>query len=83
VLRDQRRGIYKRLVIRNNTLCGALQYGGASDGPWYCELIAARRELTTRRDRLLFGRVIAREMAVPVAASSGDRESPGTCHVMQ
>lgn len=68
VLRDRHRGIYKRLVIRNNTLCGALLYGDASDGPWYSELIAARRELLTLRDRLLFGRVVAQDVsAAPVA----------------
>jgi NAD(P)H-dependent nitrite reductase small subunit len=62
LLRDRRRGIYKRLVIRNNTLRGAVLYGDASDGPWYFELINAGRDLTTLRDRLLFGRAAAEEV---------------------
>jgi nitrite reductase (NADH) large subunit len=61
VLRDQRRGVYKRLVICENTLRGAVLYGDASDGPWYFELITAGRDLTTLRDRLLFGRAAAKE----------------------
>jgi nitrite reductase (NADH) large subunit len=68
VLRDRHHGIYKRLVIRNNTLCVAPLYGDASDRPRYFELIAVRREFTTLRDRLLFDRVVAQEVsAAPVA----------------
>lgn len=70
VLRDPRRGIYKRLVIRDNTLRGAVLYGDASDGAWYFELMNERRDLTTLRDRLLFGRVAA-EAANDFAATRG------------
>lgn len=69
VLRDRRRGIYKRLVIRDNTLRGAVLYGDTSDGPWYFELITAGRDLSTLRDRLLFGPAVAEEAkASPVTA---------------
>lgn len=60
VLRDQRRGLYKRLVIRNNTLTGAVLYGDASDGPWYFELIRTARDIRAQRDRLLFGPAAAK-----------------------
>jgi nitrite reductase [NAD(P)H] large subunit len=55
VLQDHRNGIYKRLVIQNNRLRGAVLYGDATDGSWYFELIAAGRDIGGMRDRLLFG----------------------------
>ncbi len=35
VLRDAKRGIYKRIVIENNKVRGAVLYGDVKDGPWY------------------------------------------------
>ena len=55
VLRDPRRGVYKRLVIRDNKLRGAVLYGDVRDGAWYSELISAGRDITALRDQLLFG----------------------------
>ncbi|HKT73307.1 MAG TPA: FAD-dependent oxidoreductase [Steroidobacteraceae bacterium] len=55
VLRDPRRGIYKRLVIRNNRLQGAVLYGDTRDGPWYFDLMSGGRDITTLREQLLFG----------------------------
>jgi nitrite reductase (NADH) large subunit len=55
VLRDKRRGVYKRLVIRDNKLSGAVLYGDACDGAWYFELMTSGRDITTLRDHLLFG----------------------------
>jgi NAD(P)H-dependent nitrite reductase large subunit/NAD(P)H-dependent nitrite reductase small subunit len=59
VLRDPRRGVYKRLVIRDNKLRGAVLYGDVRDGAWYSELITAGRDITTLRDQLLFGKAMA------------------------
>lgn len=55
VLRDHRRGVYKRLVIRGNRLRGAVLYGDARHGAWYSELMASGRDITDLRDQLLFG----------------------------
>jgi nitrite reductase (NADH) large subunit len=55
VLRDKRRGVYKRLVIRDNKLSGAVLYGDARDGAWYFELMTSGRDITTLREHLLFG----------------------------
>jgi nitrite reductase (NADH) large subunit len=55
VLRDPARQVYKRLVIRDNKLRGAVLFGDASDGPWYFEMISAGRDVTAIRDELLFG----------------------------
>ena len=55
VLRDHRRGIYKRLVIRGNRLRGAVLYGDARHGAWYSELMASGRDITDLRHQLLLG----------------------------
>jgi len=56
VLRDPRRGIYKRLVLRDNQIIGAVLYGDVKDGGWYFELIQSGVDITPIRDRLLFGK---------------------------
>ena len=55
VLRDPGRHIYKRLIVRDNKLRGAVLFGDASAGPWYAELIEAGKDVAELRDRLLFG----------------------------
>ena len=55
VLQDHRNGIYKRLVIRDNKLHGAVLYGDAKHGSWYFELMSAGKDIGGMRDRLLFG----------------------------
>ncbi|HVS78137.1 MAG TPA: FAD-dependent oxidoreductase, partial [Steroidobacteraceae bacterium] len=55
LMRDHRRGIYRRLVIRNNRLQGAVLYGDARLGPWYFELMASGADVGRLRERLLFG----------------------------
>ena len=55
VLRDPRRGIYKRVVVRDNRLTGAVLYGDARHGSWYLELMASRTDVGALRDQLLFG----------------------------
>jgi NAD(P)H-dependent nitrite reductase small subunit len=55
VLSDPRRGIYKRVVIDGDRLCGALLYGDTRDAGWYGELLASGRPLGALREQLLFG----------------------------
>lgn len=56
VLRDPRRGIYKRLVLQQNRLVGAVLYGDVQDGPWYFDLIQQATPVGSLRQRLLFGK---------------------------
>lgn len=55
VLRDAKRGIYKRIVIEKNKIRGAVLYGDVKDGPWYFELMSEGRDIGPLRDKLLFG----------------------------
>lgn len=63
VLRDPRRGIYKRLVLSGNRLSGAVLYGDVQDGPWYFDLIRANADIGPIRNRLLFGQAMCAQAA--------------------
>jgi nitrite reductase (NADH) large subunit len=63
VLRDPRRGIYKRLVLQDGRLVGAVLYGDVRDGPWYFELIQSARPVGALRQRLLFGQAQCEALA--------------------
>jgi nitrite reductase (NADH) large subunit len=55
VLRDAKQGIYKRLVVDDNRVRGAVLYGDTRDSHWYLELINGRQDISAIRDGLLFG----------------------------
>ncbi len=59
VYRDPRRGAYRRLVVRDGRLDGAVLYGNAQDGGWYLDLILGRTDITRFRGRLLYGQRFA------------------------
>ena len=55
VLRDPKRGIYKRLVIEQDKIRGAVLYGDIRDSDWYLDLMNEGRDIRAFRDELLFG----------------------------
>ncbi|MGO9742660.1 MAG: nitrite reductase large subunit NirB [Roseiarcus sp.] len=55
VLHDAGAGIYKRLVLRDNRLVGAVLYGDTGDGAWYFQQMREGVDVSTMRDRLMFG----------------------------
>jgi len=59
VMKDAKRGIYKRVVIENNKVIGAVLYGDTKDGPFYFDLMNEHRDVGHMRDRLLFGASLA------------------------
>jgi nitrite reductase (NADH) large subunit len=59
VMRDARRGVYKRIVIKDNRIRGVVLYGDTKDGPWYCELMSEGRDIGPLRETLLFGAAFA------------------------
>ena len=56
VLRDPKRGIYKRLVIQQDRIRGAVLYGDTRDSGWYLQLIKDGSNIQAFRDELLFGK---------------------------
>ena len=59
VLRDPRRGIYKRVVLKGNRVTGVVLYGDVQDGSWYFDLIRNGTDVSAFRSRLLFGEKLA------------------------
>ncbi len=59
VLRDPARQIYRRLVLRDGRLLGAVLYGDTEDGAWFFDLVQSRADVTLLRDGLIFGQDFA------------------------
>lgn len=59
LLNDAKRGIYKKLVIVNGMLTGAVLVGDTQDALWYLELIRTGSPVTDIRADLMFGRALA------------------------
>ncbi len=63
MLRDPGLGTYKKLVIADDRLAGAVLFGDTADGLWYLELIRSGASINSFRDDLVFGRALAERMA--------------------
>src|SRR5262245_15835327 len=82
VLRDPARGVYKRVVLRENRIIGAVLYGDTADGSWYFDLLKKGADVTSMRDTLIFGQAYQgggapMDPAAAVAALSDDAEICG------
>lgn len=59
ILNDEKRQIYKRIIIQQDKVIGAVLFGDTEDGAWYAELIADQTPISNIRNKLLFGRDFA------------------------
>ncbi len=55
VLKDANSGVYKKLVLNDNRIEGAVLYGDTGDGAWYFQLIREGTDVSDFRNTLLFG----------------------------
>ena len=55
VLRDAARGIYKRLVLKDDRVIGAVMYGDTADGAWFFDHIKRGTDIAPMRETLIFG----------------------------
>ena len=55
VLSDRQGGVYKKLVLKDERLVGAVLYGDTVDGAWYFQLVKDRQDVSAMRDHLMFG----------------------------
>jgi nitrite reductase (NADH) large subunit len=58
-LRDDSRGLYKKIVLREGKLVGAVLYGDVADGQWYLQMMRDKEDISALRERLVFGRAFA------------------------
>ncbi|MBA4040830.1 MAG: NAD(P)/FAD-dependent oxidoreductase [Sphingobium sp.] len=82
VLRDAARGIYKRVVVKDDRVVGAVLYGDTQDGNWYFDLLRQQQDVSDIREALIFGQAFAAGGALAdpnaaVAALSDDAEICG------
>jgi nitrite reductase (NADH) large subunit len=55
VLCDAAAGVYKRLMIKDNRIIGAVLFGETSDGAWFNDLKNKELDISEIRDTLIFG----------------------------
>ena len=55
VLADPGAGVYKKLVIKDDKLIGAVMVGDTIDGTWFFKLLRDGTNVAAMRDRLMFG----------------------------
>ena len=48
MFRDATRGVYKRLVLEDNVIIGAVMYGDTADGAWFFAKIKAKEDIIGR-----------------------------------
>jgi len=82
VLRDATRGIYKRVIVKEDRVIGAVLYGDTADGNWYFDLLKKQEDIASIREALIFGQAFASGGALAdpraaVAALSADAEICG------
>ena len=59
VMRDAARGVYKRVIVKDDRLVGAVLYGDTADGNWYFDLLKNGEDVSEIRDALIFGQAFA------------------------
>ena len=55
VMQDAARGVYKRIVIQDKKIVGAVLYGDTVDGAWYFQHLRDGTDVSQMRERLVFG----------------------------
>jgi nitrite reductase (NADH) large subunit len=81
-LHDAKGGLYKKLILRGERIVGVTLYGEVADGPWYVQLMHDKVDVSSLRDRIVFGRAVAerpsagktpRDDAVRIGGGNTDR----------
>ncbi|HIP79280.1 MAG TPA: NAD(P)/FAD-dependent oxidoreductase, partial [Kiloniellaceae bacterium] len=49
------RGVYRKLVVQDNRIRGAVMYGETIDGAWYFDLMRDGTDISEMREHILFG----------------------------
>ena len=70
VLRDARRGTYRKLVMRDDRLIGTVLYGDVADGNWYFDLIRRGANISDFADRMILGQGAAQGVSGPVGVDT-------------
>jgi nitrite reductase (NADH) large subunit len=63
VLEDASAAAYRKLVLREGRLAGAVLFGDTADALWYRDLMCAGTPIAPFRERLVFGRALSEPQA--------------------
>ena len=63
---DPELGVYKKLVLKNNRVIGAVLYGDTIDGAWYQQLIEQQTDISAARQALIFGKAYAEPLLASI-----------------
>ena len=82
MLGDPEEGVYRKVVLKDGRVAGALFYGNTEGASWVHGLMRERRDVTGIRDALLFGPEAVAQLApeeepagiVPVAPDAAERK---------
>ncbi len=55
VLQDRAAGVYKKLVLRDGKIKGAVMYGDTLNGSWYFQMLRENTDVSAIRNTILFG----------------------------
>lgn len=55
LFRDAARGVYKRIVVKENRILGVVLYGDTKDGAWCFQMLKDGEDVSSVRDTLIFG----------------------------
>jgi nitrite reductase (NADH) large subunit len=62
VFRDASRGVYKRVVVKDGQVAGAVLFGEATDAAWYLELMRSGAPVAEMRPTLVFGQAVTEQL---------------------
>ncbi len=80
VMEDKKSGIYKKIVLEDDKVKGAVLYGDTGDGAWYFQLIREGSDVSEMRKSLIFGQNHIGDSGVggtDISAMSDDMEICG------
>ena len=80
VFQDVSSGVYKKVVLENNIIKGAVMYGDTADGGWFFQMIKDEADVSEFRDTLIFGQAAGSSDVDPlerIAAMPDDAEICG------
>ncbi|MET0545574.1 MAG: nitrite reductase large subunit NirB [Caulobacterales bacterium] len=63
IFRDAGRGVYKRVVIEDGRVAGAVLFGDVADGAWYFDLMKSGQDIESIRDSLIFGQAMTEALS--------------------